>query len=459
MSSGFNSVGVRNGGRGQTLGRWRTLPPDRGRTQTLGTGGGRGGGQRWRLVQNRPQVGSTSARPSNLQENDINQRDRGRPMRGRSRGPFGINHKLWIKGLPMKDQEYLNAALSGDIAILQRIIHEEEVDLNVTDGFGHTALINAAWKDRIDVVKLLLGQGVSLNCRNHDGQTAMDKAAYWGFTEILRLLVASGSTVDVRNNNGETPLQRAAMWGHVDAVNLLLDAKANGNEFKNQRRYTPLHFAAKHGKPDVVKALLKRKCDPSKRDCYGRTPLELAKRSKKLEVSRLLEKWQRDEMVAASKPRGIVLTSMKKVRAWGLPKESSKWNICKHVVRFDLNAVADEEGGELFLTMLGREHPSLSLTVGTTSEEIFGADSAKLFPKPKLTIDQQGGQEVEVKRGSPTSSSVLKFHRLAGLQVGPGAKPAFDPPPLLQLDEQQGQKEEKSPNCRYWMHSPHSYLK
>jgi len=408
-------------------------------------------------VQNRPQAGSTSARPSNLQENDINQRDRGRPMRGRSRGPFGINHKLWIKGLPMKDQEYLNAALSGDIAILQRIIHEEEVDLNVTDGFGHTALINAAWKDRIDVVKLLLGQGVSLNCRNHDGQTAMDKAAYWGFTEILRLLVASGSTVDVRNNNGETPLQRAAMWGHVDAVNLLLDAKANGNEFKNQRRYTPLHFAAKHGKPDVVKALLKRKCDPSKRDCYGRTPLELAKRSKKLEVSRLLEKWQRDEMVAASKPRGIVLTSMKKVRAWGLPKESSKWNICKTVV-FDLNAVADEEGGELFLTLLGREHPSLSLSVGTTSEEIFGADSAKRFPKPKLTIDQQGDQEVEVKRGSPTSSSVLKFHRLAGLQ-GPGAKPAFDPPPLLQLDEQQGQKEEKSPNCRYWMHSPHSYLK
>merc|ERR1719193_1136993 len=383
-------------------------------------------------MQNRPQA-------SNLQDNDINQRDRGRPMRGRSRGPFGINHKLWIKGLPIKDQEYLNAALSGDIAILQRIIHEEEVDLNVTDGFGHTALINAAWKDRIDVVKLLLGQGVSLNCRNHDGQTAMDKAAYWGFTEILRLLVASGSTVDVRNNNGETPLQRAAMWGHVDAVNLLLEAKANGNEFKNQRRYTPLHFAAKHGKPDVVKALLKRKCDPSKRDCYGRTPLELAKRSKKLEVSRLLEKWQRDEMVAASKPRGIVLTSMKKVRAWGLPKESSKWNICKTVV-FDLNAVADEEGGELFLTLLGREHPSLSLSVGTTSEEIFG------------------DQEVEVKRGSPTSSSVLKFHRLAGLQ-GPGAKPAFDPPPLLQLDEQQGQKEEKSPNCRYWMHSPHSYLK
>jgi len=409
-------------------------------------------------VQNRSL--GVSGRSVNLQDGENNHRDRGRPMRGRARGPFGINHKLWIKGLPIKDQEYLNAALSGDIAILQRIIHEERVDLNVTDGFGHTALINAAWKDRIDVVKLLLTQGVSLNCRNHDGQTAMDKAAYWGFTEILRLLVAAGSTVDVRNNNGETPLQRAAMWGHVDAVNLLLDAKANGNEFKNQRRYTPLHFAAKHGKPDVVKALLRRKCDPSKRDCYGRTPLELAKRSKKLEVARLLEKWQRDEM-SAPKPRGIVLTSITKVRGWGIPKENSKWAICKGVCGFNLSAFRGEEGGELFLTMVRREKPSLTLSLRTTSEEILGVESVEIFPHPTLTIDRQRGLNMGLKLGSPSSSSVLKFHRLTGLQVGPSAKPAFDPPPLLQLgegDRQRGQKEKESTDCRYWMHSPHSYL-
>jgi len=456
MSSGFHSVGIRNGGRGHTPGSWRGLPPDRGRTQPVGAGRG----QQWRVVQNRSST--VNSRSVNAQECENNQRERGRPLRGRARGPFGINHKLWIKGLPVKDQEYLNAALSGDIAILQRIIHEEKVDLNVTDGFGHTALINAAWKDRIDVVKLLLTQGVSLNCRNHDGQTAMDKAAYWGFTEILRLLVAAGSIVDVRNNNGETPLQRAAMWGHVEAVNLLLDAKANGNEFKNQRRYTPLHFAAKHGKPDVVKALLRRKCDPSKRDCYGRTALELAKRSKKLEVSRLLEKWQREEM-NRPKPRGIVLTSNTKVRAcaWGIQKENSKYAICKEVCGYHLSAVSGEEGGELFLTLMGPENPSLTLSIETTSLDILGAETVQLFPPPPLTVGRQKGQNVGVKLSSPPSSSVLKFHRLAGLQVSPNTKPAYNPPPLLQLNEdehQRGQKEDETSNCRYWMNSPHSYL-
>jgi len=268
--------------------------------------------------------------------------------------------------------------------------------------------------------------------------------------------------VDVRNNNGETPLQRAAMWGHVDAVNLLLDAKANGNEFKNQRRYTPLHFAAKHGKPDVVKALLRRKCDPSKRDCYGRTALELAKRSKKLEVSRLLEKWQREE-VNRPKPRGIVLTSNTKVRAcaWGIPKENSKYTICKGVCGYHLRADGGEEGGELFLTLLGHNKTSLTLSIGTTSDDVEGAESIQLFPEPPLTLGRQKGHNVGLTTGSPPSSSVLKFHRLAGLQVSPGTKPAYNPPPLLQLngDEQQrGNKEDGTTNCRYWMNSPHSYL-
>merc|ERR1719153_423486 len=111
----------------------------------------REGGNRWRSGQTRSEQDQGSRN-----RNRVGNR-RGRPVgKGRVRGQFGIKHKIWIKQLPVKDQEYLNAALSGDIATLRRVIHAKQVDLNVTDGFGHTALINAAWKDRVDVVKLLL---------------------------------------------------------------------------------------------------------------------------------------------------------------------------------------------------------------------------------------------------------------------------------------------------------------
>jgi len=68
---------------------------------------------------------------------------------------------------------------------------------------------------------------------------------------------------------------------------------------------------------------------------------------------------------------GRKIDSDKQVRAWGLPKESSKWAICKQVACYDLSALDGEDGAELFLTMLGRKNPSLSLSVGTTSEEIW----------------------------------------------------------------------------------------
>lgn len=370
---------------------------------------------------------------------------RGRPIvKGRIRGQFGIKHKIWIKRLPAKDQEYLNAALSGDIATLRRVILAEQVDLNVTDGFGHTALINAAWKDRVDVVKLLLEKRVSLNCRNQDGQTAMDKAAYWGFTEILQLLVEAGSKIDIRNNNGETPLHRAAMWGHVDAVKLLLEAKANANVFKNQRRWTPLHFASKHGKPSVVLALLEGKCDPYMKDSNGRTSLELARRSKQRDVVLLLEKWQDWQDELERDETDPVIARIGEAGGWDAAEPcriGGELSIANRVCGFNLSAFADSIGSpDLLLSMVcSGDGPSLTLGLAVMVDEILQEDHILSVnpqlaltitppPVPKFTVERQEGISAGLRGQSDQTSQVLAFQRLPGLQVAPVKLKTAAPP-------------------------------
>lgn len=408
----------------------------RGRIQTRGIREDRDsrmreGGNRWRTGQTRPEQDQGSRNRSRGGNR------RGRPVgKGRVRGQFGIKHKIWIKQLPMKDQEYLNAALSGDIATLRRVISAKQVDLNVTDGFGHTALINAAWKDRVDVVELLLEKRVKLNCRNHDGQTAMDKAAYWGFTEILELLVNAGSKIDVTNNNGETPLHRAAMWGHVDAVTLLLKANANPDMFKNQRRWTPLHFAAKHGKSSVVLALLEGKCDPHIQDMNGRTPLELAKKNKQPQIVMLYEKWLEYQEEREREETDPVIAPLDEAGGWDAPapeRTTGQLDIEQRVCSFNLKPLADaEEPKELLLSLVcNDEGPRLTMGLAVTTDEIlqdknFLSVDTQLSsltitpPAPKFTLERQEGLNAGLRGQSHRASQVLAFQRLPGLQVPPG---------------------------------------
>lgn len=410
-------------------GRGRGQTRSRGRRGVQRRRGGRSSKDDWNHLQ------ADDDKPAARNQNGPR---RGRPVKsGRGRAPFGVNHKLWLKHLPPKDQEYLNAALSGDSATLKRLIHSQEIDLDVVDSYGHTALMNAAWKDRGEAVKILLQEGVSLDCRNQDGQTAMDKAAYWGFTHILKLLVDAGSTIDIRNNNGETPLHRAAMWGHVDAVKLLLNAKANGNEFKNQRRYTPLHFAAKHGKPEVIRVLLEGKCDPFRRDSCGRTPLELAKRNKKQEVFRLLKEWQRGHEGNTCEEIYSAIMKIEKAGNWDAPTMHHDVRQLQIVGRVcGLNITGHPPIGDKFsgvpsehLSLDGHEDLPLSIVLSVIADEIpcdekalYVYEQVRLTSMlPKFTVERQELLNVGLQSDSSGVSQELTFQCLGGQHVAPVA--------------------------------------
>ena len=69
-----------------------------------------------------------------------------------------------------------------------------------------------------------------------------------------------------------TALHEAAAWGRLEIAQLLLDAGADPNAYK-EGGYRPLHYAAYNEHPDVVKLLLEYGADASLKDDIGNTPL------------------------------------------------------------------------------------------------------------------------------------------------------------------------------------------
>lgn len=147
---------------------------------------------------------------------------------------------------------------------------------------GHkTALIAAAERGHLAVVRLLLKHGADVNARNNSHDTGLRLAARGGHTEIVRLLLESGADVNARN-----PLISAAFNGHVEIARLLISHKAQLNPVTSSGQ-TPLHWAATLGHVELVRLLIRHNADVNARTKAWsiETPLD---RARDPEIIRLL---------------------------------------------------------------------------------------------------------------------------------------------------------------------------
>lgn len=84
------------------------------------------------------------------------------------------------------------------------------------------ALAAAARNDRADVVEFLLDLGFSPNLRNADNETALHVAAYRNSLNVARLLIARGAEIDpVESNWQNTPLGAAVYAQHLPMIDFL----------------------------------------------------------------------------------------------------------------------------------------------------------------------------------------------------------------------------------------------
>ncbi|XP_029833678.2 ankyrin repeat and sterile alpha motif domain-containing protein 1B [Ixodes scapularis] len=182
-----------------------------------------------------------------------------------------------------------HSALNGHPEIVALLL-DHEASANVVDGQGSTPLHLAAWTGNTDVVRLLLERGPSLANANHSNQeqeTALHFAAQYGHADAVALLLSHGAEPGLRNVRGESPLDLAAQYGRLESVSLLAGAQAHSLQRLATPHHSPLHLAARNGHRQVVRLLLDRGFPVNCRTDGG-TALHEAATFGKLDVVRLL---------------------------------------------------------------------------------------------------------------------------------------------------------------------------
>jgi len=150
---------------------------------------------------------------------------------------------------------------------------------NARDSWGLTPLHQAAWKNSVDVAKLLLENSANVDSADDEGETALHVAARWNSVEVAKLLLKKSASVDSTDNVGETALHWAAYHNSVDMAKLLLEKSANVNS-ADKWGFTALHYAAYKNSVGVAKLLLENSANLNATAVSGRyrglTPLLVA---------------------------------------------------------------------------------------------------------------------------------------------------------------------------------------
>lgn len=173
---------------------------------------------------------------------------------------------------PKISKEQATAQLFTDFMnrdILQNAI-KNGADLNAKSITGKTVLMNLIEHFNTSSALLVLKGNVNPNLPDAFGLTALSYALIRDNKQIVSALIKKGSDVNVRSENFKTPLMIAAsdLSATVSTIKLLLDAGAN-LDLKDKWGKTALIYAIENENEALVELLLTRGADVGLKDQNG----------------------------------------------------------------------------------------------------------------------------------------------------------------------------------------------
>lgn len=170
------------------------------------------------------------------------------------------------------------------------LAHGAEVDAK--DKSGNTPIHFAVKNGHVKLINLLLSKGAIISKDDNllPDLDALLETAWSNQADVLKVFLDYGADVNAADHWGWSLLHYTSGGGNADMTKMLLEKGANPNAVERERGQTPLHRAAFRGHKTVAEMLLAHEAKMDTRDWYGKTPLALAKENGHTEIVELLKK-------------------------------------------------------------------------------------------------------------------------------------------------------------------------
>jgi len=154
-----------------------------------------------------------------------------------------------------------DAAMQRNVQDLKALLRQN-VDVNVPQADGTTALHWAARWDDLEMAGILIRAGAKPQAANREGATPMFLATVNGSAAMIDALFKAGADPNAPVlSHGETALMMASRTGKLDAIKLLVERGARLNTAEQLRGTTSMMWAADQGHAAVVQFLIDKGAD------------------------------------------------------------------------------------------------------------------------------------------------------------------------------------------------------
>ena len=198
-----------------------------------------------------------------------------------------IKNKANVNIKNKKEESPLHYAVrTGALESISLLI-DAGADINSQNKKGETALMI---QNDLKITELLLKNNVDVNIKDNSGQTALHHSIKKEKSEVISLLLEKGADVNIQDNKGSTPLHKVlSLYEEKKSKNILIRFEifrlnswipsftrmTDVEKFKRDR-YKKVQFKKRKKQFKIVKLFLKNGSDTKIKDNKGKTALDYA---------------------------------------------------------------------------------------------------------------------------------------------------------------------------------------